>query len=882
MNKSLFLLLAISVLWSCAPKKYSAILLPETDYVDLDTVTVTAPSEYDESEMVSLDEMGGDSIGLPLYNPSAKRENDLLHTKLDLRFDWAKEQVLGKATLTLKPYFYPTDKVVLDAKGFQFNKINFEGSNQPLKYEYDSSKVTIHLGKTYTRNQEYKLFIDYTATPAASGGSAAITSDKGLFFINPRKEEADKPQQIWTQGETENNSRWFPTIDKPNERATNEITLTVEDRFKTLSNGLLVSSKKNTDGTRTDHWKMDMPHAPYLVMIAVGEYAVVSDKWNGKAVDYYVEPKFEKYARSIFPHTPEMLQFFSDKLGVAYPWQKYSQVVVRDYVSGAMENTTAVIFGEFMQGTDRQLVDARQNETITAHEMFHHWFGDYVTCESWSNLTLNEGFANYSEYLWLEQKHGRDEADFHRLNEMNGYMQSAAQEAHPLIHYGYDNKEDMFDAHSYNKGGLILHMLRKYVGDDAFFTALQSYLKKNAFTEVEADELRLAFEDVTGEDLNWFFDQWFFKEGQPELKVAYDYDDEYKEVVVTVEQLQDPKQMPGVFVLPVDIDVYTDGKMVRHNFRIDQRSNSFRIPAAKDPELIVFDGDGVLLADIKEEKSLEENIYQYKHASNFLHRIKALGEIVESESPTAQATVKEALNDKFWLFRLFAIESLVLDEKTEATVATLAETDPNSDVRESAIRKLGSTEDKKYAALASRAVENDKAIKVVSAALETLLALDKDAALVTAKKLEKEDDEGIILALAGLYAEAGDPQRLGFFEEKFNKVGGFNQVSFIQGYTKLAQNADAAAMLRTANNIKGVAMSEAKMFWLRFMVTKSINEMHANLAGKIDAEADDAKKASFKKTDAELVKIINEIKAWEKDDRVMNMYINMPDPPLKP
>jgi aminopeptidase N len=882
MKKSLFLLFAISVLWSCAPKKYSAILLPETDYVDLDTVTVSAPSEYDESEMVSLDEMDGDSIGLPRYNASAKRESDLLHTKLDLRFDWAKEQVLGKATLTLKPYFYPTDKVVLDAKGFQFNKISFEGSNEPLKYEYDSSKVTIHLGKTYTRNQEYKLFIDYTATPAASGGSAAITSDKGLFFINPRNTETDKPQQIWTQGETENNSRWFPTIDKPNERATNEITLTVEDRFKTLSNGLLVSSKKNTDGTRTDHWKMDMPHAPYLVMIAVGEYAVVSDKWNGKAVDYYVEPKFEKYARSIFPHTPEMLQFFSDKLGVAYPWQKFSQVVVRDYVSGAMENTTAVVFGDFMQGTDRQLIDNRQNETITAHEMFHHWFGDYVTCESWSNLTLNEGFANYSEYLWLEQKHGRDEADFHRLNEMNGYMQLAAQGTHPLIHYGYQDKEDMFDAHSYNKGGLILHMLRKYVGDDAFFTALQTYLKKNAFTEVEADELRLAFEDVTGEDLNWFFDQWFFKEGQPELKVEYDYDDEFKEVVVTVEQQQDPKQMPGVFVLPVDIDIYTDGKMVRHNFRIDQRSNSFRIPAAKDPELIVFDGDGVLLADIQEEKSLEENIYQYKHASNFLHRIKALGEIVESESPAAQATVKEALNDKFWLFRLFAIESLVLDEKTEATVAALAEKDPNSDVRESAIRKLGGTEDKQYAALATRAVENDKAIKVVSAALETLLALDKDAALVTAKKLEKEDDEGIILALASLYAEAGDPQRLGFFEEKFNKVGGFNQVSFIQGYTKLAQNADAAAMLRTANNIKGVAMSEAKMFWLRFMVTKSINEMHTNLAGKIDAETDVAKKASFKATDVELVKIINEIKAWEKDDRVMNMYINMPDPPLKP
>ncbi|MCC6725446.1 MAG: alanyl aminopeptidase [Saprospiraceae bacterium] len=881
MKKPLFLLLAISLIWSCgAPKKYSAITLPETEYVNLDTVSVTAPSEYNEDEMVSLDEPDSGSLTLPRYNPTAKRESDLLHTSLDLRFDWAKEQVIGKATLTLKPYFYPTDKVTLDAKGFQFNKISFEGSAQPLKYDYDSSKVTIYLGKTFTRNQEYKLLIDYVATPAASGGSAAITSDKGLFFINPRKTEADKPQQIWTQGETENNSRWFPTIDKPNERATSEITLTVEDRFKTLSNGLLVSSKKNTDGTRTDHWKMDMPHAPYLVMLAVGEYAVVSDKWNGKAVDYYVEPKFEKYARSIFPHTPEMLQFFSDKLGVAYPWQKYSQVVVRDYVSGAMENTTAVIFGDFMQGTDRQLIDNRQNETITAHEMFHHWFGDYVTCESWANLTLNEGFANYSEYLWLEQKHGKDEADFHRLNELNGYMQSAAQSMHPLINYGYENKEDMFDAHSYNKGGLVLHMLRNYVGDEAFFLALQNYLKKNAFTEVEADELRLAFEDVTGEDLNWFFDQWFFKQGQPELSVEYDYDDQTKEVIVNVTQLQDPKQMPGVFVLPVDIDVYVDGKMSRHDFRIDQRSNSFRIPAAKDPELIVFDGDGVLLADVHEEKSVEEYIYQYKNTKNFLSKIKAMGELAQDENENAIAMMKDALDDKFWLFRLFAVESIVLDEKTEAKVAVLAEKDPNSDVRESAIRKLGATNDKKYAPLASRSVENDKAIKVVSAALETLLALDKDAALATAQKLEKEEDEGIILAVAGMYAESGDPKYLNFFEEKFNKVGGYNQIGFIQNYTKLAQSADPTSMVRAANKIKGVAMDESKMFWLRFMVTKSINEMHASLAKKL--EMPDAQTSETKGKDAELVKIIEEIKAWEKDDRVMNMYIGLPDPALKP
>lgn len=874
MKRLLIFLLPISFLWSCAPKQYSAIILPETEYRQLDTLVVTAPKPDSLKEL--------ESYSLPVYNPSQKREADLLHTKLDLRFDWEKEQVLGKATLTLKPYFYPTDKITLDAKGFEFHQVTFEGKSEPLKYDYDGKLITIHLGKKFERTQEFKLYIEYTATPAESGGSSAITSDKGLFFINAKKEDPNKPQQIWTQGETENNSRWFPTIDKPNERCTQEMYLTVEDRFKTLSNGILVSSKKNNDGTRTDYWKMDMPHAPYLFMIAIGEYAVVKDTWNGKVVDYYVEPKFEKYARNIFPYTPEMLQFFSDKLGVVYPWPKYSQVVVRDYVSGAMENTSAVIFGEFMQGTDRELVDNLTNENIVAHEMFHHWFGDLVTCESWANLTLNEGFANYSEYLWLEHKHGKDEADFHRMQELNGYMQSAARDIHPLIHFGYNNKEDMFDAHSYNKGGLVLHMLRNYVGDDAFFASLQKYLNDNAFTDVEGHELRLAFEDVTGEDLNWFFNQWFFSQGQPELEIDYDFDETTKQVIVTVEQTQDPKDMPPIFELPVAIDVYEGGKAVRHNVRVNERKQTFTFQADQDPDLILFDAEGVLLAKINDKKSLTEYIYQFEHAQNFIHRLKALSEIADSDSPEAQAVLNKALNDKFWLFRLFAIKNVELDDQNSAIIARLAEKDPRSDVRESALLRLAETGDKKYVPLAVGAIEKDPAIKVVSTGLSVLLELDEEAALKTAKNLEKEEDEGLIMAVASIYANAGDPQRLPFFEEKFDKVGGFTQFSFLQEYAKLAVKADADGMVKAAEKMKNLAMSSQKMFWMRYMSTKSINDLHAALAKKIDEETDAGKKSAMQAKDAEIVSILQTIKAWETDERVKNMYANFPDPPLKP
>jgi len=498
---------------SCGTKRGMVNKPVEIEYRDLDTLVVSAPKIDKEANYV-----------LPNYNPSHTRINDL----------W----------LTMKPHFYETKFVLLDAKGFEIIQLAKGERDQDYKYEYNGEQIFIELDRTYTRDEEFKIFVRYVATPNQSGGSAAITSDKGLFFIY----------------------------------------VTVDAKYKTLSNGLKISSTDNSDGTRTDYWKMDEPHAPYLFMLTIGEFEVVEDKWDGKVVDYYVEKEYKDHARRIFPHTPEMLQFFSDKLGMKYPWPKYSQVVVRDYVSGAMENTSAVIFGEFMQGTERELVDNMTNDKIVAHEMFHHWFGDLVTCESWANLTMNEGFANYSEYLWLEHKYGRDAADYHWSQELQGYLQQAQNQMHPLIHFGHDDKEDMFDAHSYNKGGMVLHMLRNVVGDDAFFASLNKYLTDNQFSDVEAHELRLAFEDVTGQDLNWFFNQWYFEQGHPDLKYSWEYDDAARELRLNVQQLQDPKQMPAIFELPMTVDIYgQDGSIFRQEFLIDSRRGSYTVEMDNRP-----------------------------------------------------------------------------------------------------------------------------------------------------------------------------------------------------------------------------------------------------------------------------------------------------------
>lgn len=810
---------------------------------------------------------------LPPYNPSHTFEHDLIHTKIEIAFDWANKRANGKATLTLRPWFYPADRVTLDAKNFDIKNVSFDGRTDKLNYDYNGETLTVFLGKTYTRNEEFKLAITYVAKPDERntfGGSDAITSDKGLFFINPDGADPEKPKQIWTQGETENSSRWFPTVDKPNERCTQEIYITVEDKYKTLSNGLMVSSKKNADGTRTDYYKMDKPHAPYLFMMAIGEYAVVKDKWRNIDVEYYVEPKYEAYARDIFPHTTEMLEFFSNKLNYPYAWPKFAQVVVRDYVSGAMENTTAVIFGEYMNGTTRELLDTRMNnERVVAHEMFHHWFGDLVTTESWANLTLNEGFANYSEYLWMEHKHGRDEADNHLMNEQQGYILSAAGGGHPLIHFAYNDREDMFDAHSYNKGGAVLHMLRQEVGDEAFFAALNRYLKRNEFTDVEVHELRMAFEDVTGRDLNWFFNQWYLGAGHPNLDISYSWDEATKKAGVTIAQTQTAEGgVANVFELPMAIDLYdASGKSVRHNVRVTKRTQTFYFDAAAKPALINADAAKTLLCVKNDQHSAEEWAFMYRHAPLFRDRYEALENLSgdKKAADLAKQVAAEALNDKFWGIRSKALE--MADGETPGVmerVASIAEKDNQPSVKATALTILGETGDKRYLDVIKKGLGNDQAFSVVGAALGALGKFDPAAAAAVTQTLQKEDNSEIIAKLAELYAQMPDRGQIAYFEQKMSKVDLMAAFSFFDSYQKfLTGLGDVALIDKSIETIKAISFDQQTSQWRRFGATKAIADVRNYFREKGDNTRAD-----------NLQKVIEDIKEKETDE-TLKLYYSM-------
>jgi len=687
------------------------------------------------------------------YRATPEKINNLVHTKLDARFDFSKSYLNGKAWLTLQPHFYPTDSLLLDAKGMDIKAVAVVkgGKNVPLKYTYNGLELNIDLDKTYKRTEQYTVYIEYVAKPDEfdAKGSAAINDAKGLYFINPRGEEAGKPTQIWTQGETEATSVYVPTIDKPNQKTTQEFILTVPAKYVTLSNGKLASQKTNTDGTRTDHWKMEQPHAPYLFFIGVGEYSVIKDSYKGKEVSYYVEKEWAPVARRIFGNTPEMIKYFGAITGIEYPWVKYAQIVGRDYVSGAMENTTATLHQESVYQDARELTDGNHWENTIAHELFHHWFGDYVTTESWSNLTLNESFANYSEYLWQEYKFGKDAADAHHYDDMQGYIMSGSA-GKDLVRFHYGDKEDMFDAVSYNKGGRILHMLRNFIGDSAFYKGMNLFLSQNKYKAAEAHQLRLAFEEVTGKDLNWFFNQWYFGAGHPKFDITYNYNDAQKRTEVIVKQTQEGQ----TFRIPVAIDVYNGINKKRHNVWLTGKVDTFYFDGPK-PELVNFDGDKILLAERKENKTIDNYLHQYRYAGTYIDRLEAI-----DFAATKQAEIKgvelmtAALTDKYGGLRQRAIEKLDLRREgmkamAEPILAKLAKEDAVRTTKAAAIAKLGEYGQEKYAPLFKAAIK-DSSYTVAGNALQALNNVNQSAAYTEAKAFINTPMKGGLAEAVGI------------------------------------------------------------------------------------------------------------------------------------
>jgi len=808
-----------------------------------------------------------DNPALKIYRATPTKINDLVNTKLDVRFDYAKHYLYGKEWVTLKPHFYPTDSLTLDAKGMDISNISVvkNGKNIPLKYVYDSLKLKISLDKKYTSAENYTLYLSYTAKPdeLKVKGSAAISDAKGLYFINSDGADKTKPIQIWTQGETESSSAWFPTIDKPDQKTLEEISMTVPSKYVTLSNGKLISQKPAGTGLRTDTWKMDKPNAPYLFMMAVGDFKIYKDKWKDKEVSYYLEPAFAPFAKQIFGYTPELIGFYSQKLGVDFPWNKYSQIVVRDYVSGAMENTTATLHGEYVQKTPREMLDDNysQGESTIAHELFHQWFGDYVTCESWSNLTVNESFADFSETLWAEHRYGKDEGGAHIYENQAAYLTSKDARTKNLVRFHYADKEDMFDVVTYQKGGCILNMLRNYLGEDAFFAGLNYYLRQNALGNGEAQQLRLAMEKVSGQDLNWFFNQWYYGAGNPDLKIDYKWDEAGKTQSVYLTQTQDGQ----TFTLPMAVDLYVNGKKERHQIWMRDKADTLTFKLSSKPNLVNVDGDKVLLAQKTDSKTSEEYVFQYFNAPLYLDRFEAMNALMGKQGdPGARKVMLAALKDKYYGLRTLAIRNINLgsDEVKQAALPELtniAQHDQNNTVKAAAIIALGKLKNLADLVLFKNAL-NSQSYAVQGAALNALAAQNPDDALRLAKGLEKDNKGALTQSIVMLYTTKGSEAELPFVTTAFDKSGPQAKFNILQGYVAMLGkvndtqkvNSRVESFKKLAIQYKQYGVDQYVIGMLDGLKTQKQNQAKsadASLKIQLDAQAD------------YLTKAIDEIKA---------------------
>jgi len=863
-QRSFYYLLILPLFFACKTKK-----------------TVTKESDYQPYTNIDFGEVK--IVAHPAYKGTATKYFDITHMVLDITPEWKTRHIIGAATLTLSPHSYPQDSLILDAKDFIIKRVELvnEGRDSfaELKYHYDNRKLNILLNPTivyttdrigesvttsryenhhsYLPGDTFQIKIEYIAKPEDIRKDSIVTKsdEQGMYFINPDGIDSGIPREMWSQGEVNNNCGWFPTIDEPEQKFTHEINITVDTALTTLSNGNLDYTSLNKNGTKTDHWSMDLPHSSYLVMAAAGTYKMVEDNWRDSIpVNYYVEPQYAPYARKIFGNTPAMIEYFSKLLKYDYPWQKYSQMVVRDFTSGAMENTTATLMYEAMQQDDRSLLDNTEEEVIS-HELFHHWFGDLATCKNWANLAMNESFACYSEARWAEHKYGKDAADLMLKHDLDVYLTEANFHKAPIIEHYYDDPDDLFDHHRYEKGALVLNMLRNYLGDTVFFAALHNYLVANAYKNVELSDLREAMEKASGEDLHWFFEEWFEKPGHPVLEISQEYKEKEGKLYLYIKQTQKDEKVP-IFKMKVRIMLdepfyykNIDNELAKStgiSFRtiwIKNAQDTFIFKCNK-PENIIFDCDNILLCQKTEIKPVKQWKNQWIGGAirkNFQTRYDALLAISKMHNELTNEEyfdiIALALNDKFWAIRRQAI--MIAQNSPDSVskalipqIEQIAQKDPDSKVRSTALYFLMEKVGAKDLDIYKNALK-DSSYLVLSTAIRAVYASMPRADSASLIKMISPYENlthgtDVMLSLADIYAKYGGADKIWFFR----KLRGYaNQ--FYDDYKHFLFRMDYNVIATQKSFILGLD-SYSKEAWILSAYQSFLYEMAKNLQQRND------------------------------------------------
>lgn len=673
------------------------------------------------------------------------RTYDLIHIKIEVSLDEKQKTVDGKVTTKFVPLRPNFNTFELDAAEMKIKNVYFV-NGQKLNFNFDSlaQKLKIYLDKNYSLKDTLSVVVEYFVS----------NPRKGLYFIQPDSAYPDKPYQIWSQGEPEDNHYWFPCYDFPNDKATSELIATVNKNFVVISNGKLISVKEDRKrGLKTYHWFMDKPHSTYLISIVAGEYVKLQDYYLDIPLEYYVYKSNAKYAKLSFEKTPEIMKFFSEKIGYKYPYNKYAQTIVEDFVYGGMENITATTLTSSTIHDERAHLDV-SSDGLVAHEMAHQWWGDLLTCRSWEHAWLNEGFATYFTALYFEHARGKDEFQFNVYNMQRSAKFADMSEKKPTVWNRYFDPTDLFGAHIYQRGGSILNMIRFILGDELFWKAMNYYATKYAYQNVETNDFKIAIEEATGFNLKWFFDQWLYKAGYPVFDVRYDYDDAKKVVKLFVEQIQPSDSLtPEVFKTPVDVEITTGSGSKTYRIFIDRRKQEFEFAVDDKPVMVIFDKGNWILKDLYFEKSKEELIYQAKNASEMIDRFWAVQELgkIMNEKDVVDVMKQVATSNEFYAIRQEAINNLgkLKDENTARFLIEIYKRENDSRVRRSIVEALKEFKFDFVADFLSNVIQTEKSYYVIASAVNSLALIDSSNKMNVLKKaLEIDSHQEVVRTTA--------------------------------------------------------------------------------------------------------------------------------------
>ena len=605
----------------------------------------------------------------PHYNPD--RPGQVNHIFLDLVLDIPNQRFSGTCTITLTPIRQGIDRLTLDAVDLQIESVLIDDVSQP--FDYDGNQLIINLLKP-TEEKPIEIAIAYRVNHP----------QRGLYFITPNEHYPNKPTQVWTQGEDEDSRFWFPCFDYPGQLATSEIRVSVPQQFMAISNGELIATE-DAGENKIYHWLQKQVHPTYLMTLAVGDFAEIKDEWNGIPVNYYVEKGREADGRRSMGKTPRMVEFLSQKYGYPYAYPKYYQVCVDDFIFGGMENTSCTLLTDRCLLDERAAIDNQRTESLVVHELAHQWFGDLVVIKHWSHAWIKEGMASYVEVLWTEAEYGGDDAAYYLLNEARSYLEEdTSRYRRPIVTHVYREAIELYDRHLYEKGACVYHMIRTVLGDELFDRAIQTFVQDNAHNTVETVDLLRSIEKATGYNLMFLFDQYVFRGGHPDFKVAYAWDGESNlaQLTVTQTQVRDPKNTDELFGLKIPVAFGYGGDsatLKTFTLKIHEREQSFYFPLEQKPDFVSFDVGNNFLKTVTLEYPMPELKAQLQHDPDPVSRIYAAIALTKKGGLEAIDALSQALtSDAFWGVRVEVAKQLAkikLDQAATALASGLEDED---------------------------------------------------------------------------------------------------------------------------------------------------------------------------------------------------------------